>query len=118
MKSLIIDELSMVSSDLCIDIDSMLTEMLMMIPEKAFDGLSVMTVADFLHLPPVREKLKFSQFFDKDSVKHVLGLQFWHSLKNAELTKVVSQNDKLFMDLLNKVQVGNIDDDIEKLLKA
>ena len=36
MKLFIIDELSMVSSDLWTDIDSRLGEMLIMIPEKAF----------------------------------------------------------------------------------
>ena len=30
----------------------------------------------------------------------------------------MKKNDELFVDLLNKVRVGNIDDDIEKLLKA
>lgn len=33
------------------------------------------------------------------------------------MDKVVRQNDKLFMDLLNKVPVLNINDDVEKLLK-
>ena len=28
------------------------------------------------------------------------------------------QNDRLFIELLNKVRVGNIDDDVKKLLKA
>ena len=41
VKLSIIDELSMVSSDLWTDIDSRLGEILMMIPEKAFAGLSV-----------------------------------------------------------------------------
>ena len=50
----------MVSSDLWTDIDSRLGEILMMIPEKAFGGLSIMTVADSLQLPPVRGKLIFS----------------------------------------------------------
>ena len=31
----------------------------MMIPEKAFAGLSVMTVANLLQLPPVRGKIIF-----------------------------------------------------------
>ena len=53
VKLLIIDELSMVSSDLWTDIDSRLGEISLMIPEKAFAGLSVMAVTDLLQLPPV-----------------------------------------------------------------
>ena len=118
MKFLIIVELSMVSSDLWTDIDSKLGEIFMMFPEKAFAGLSVMNAADLLQLPPLRGKLILSQFSDKDSIKHLLGLQLWHLFQYAELTEVVRQNDQLFIDLLNKVRVGNIDDDLEKLLKA
>ena len=103
VKLLIIDKLSMVSSDLWTDIDSRLGEIFMVIPEIAFTGLSVMTVADLLQLPPVRGKYICSQFSDKDSMKHLLGLQLWHLFKYAELTEVVKQNDNLFIDLLNKV---------------
>ena len=53
---------------------SIYVELLTMIPKKAFGGLSVMTVADLLQLLPVREKLIFSQFCDKDSMKQLLGL--------------------------------------------
>ena len=77
-----------------------------------------MTVADLLQLLSVRGKLIFSQFFDKDNMKHLLDLQLWHLFEDAELTKVVRQNDKLPIGLLNKVRVGNINDDVEKLLKA
>ena len=62
MKLSIIDELSMVSNDLWTDIDSRLGEIFMIIPEKAFAGLSVMTLADLLQLPPVRGKLIFLIF--------------------------------------------------------
>ena len=62
MKLLIIDELSMVSNDLWTDIDSRLGEIFMIIPEKAFAGLSVMTLADLLQPPPVRGKLIFLIF--------------------------------------------------------
>ena len=44
-------------------------------------------------------------------MKHLLGLQSWHLFKYAELTEV-------FIDLLNKVPIGNIDDDVKKFFKA
>ena len=58
--NLIIDEFSMVSSDLWTDINSRLGGIFMTIHEIAFTGLSVMPVADLLQLPPVRGKLIFS----------------------------------------------------------
>ena len=68
----------MVPSDLWGDNDSRLGEIFSMITENAFPSLSVVTVADLLQLLPVRGKLLFSQFSDKDSMKHLLGLQLWH----------------------------------------
>ena len=65
----------MVSSDLWTYIDSKSGEIFIMIPEKNFVGLSVMSVPNLLELPPIREKFVFSKFFDKDSMKHLLGLQ-------------------------------------------
>ena len=62
VKFLIIDKLFMISSDLWNDINSRLEEIFMMVPEKAFTGLSVMTVGHFLQLPPVIVKFTFSQF--------------------------------------------------------
>ena len=101
----------MVLSDFWSDVDLRLGQIFIMIPEKAFAGLSVMIVADLLQLPPVRGKRIFSQFSDKDSMKHLLGLQSWYLFKYAELTEV-------FIDLLNKVPIGNIDDDVKKFFKA
>ena len=62
VKFLIIDKLFMVSSDLWNDINSRLEEIFMMVPEKAFTGLSVMTLGHFLQLPPVIVKFTFFQF--------------------------------------------------------
>ena len=75
VKLLTIDQFSMVSSNLWTDIDSSLGEVRLIIPKKAFAGLSVTTVADFLQVPQVRGKLKFSQFSDKGSIKNLVTLQ-------------------------------------------
>ena len=71
-----------------------------MIPGKAFAGLSVITVADLLQLPPVRRKLIFSQFSGKDSIKHLLGLQLWHLFKYVELAEVVLSNCLIKFELV------------------
>ena len=116
MKFLVIDELSMVSSGLWTDIGSKLGGIFIMIPEKVFARPSVMIAVDLLQLPPIRGKLIFSQF--SDSMNHLLCWQLWHLFKYAELIEVFRQNSKLFIDLLNKFQVGNINGNVEKLLKA
>ena len=36
-------------------------------------------------------------------MKHLLGFYLWHLIKYAELDEAVMQNDKLFIDLLNKI---------------
>ena len=74
----------------------------MMIHEKAFAGPSVMTEADFLQLPPVRGKLIFSQFFDKGSMKHLLGFQLCHLFKYAELTEDGRKNENFLLTCLIK----------------
>ena len=75
----------------------------MMIIEKSFADLSVVTVGDFLQLPPVLGKFIFSTFSDKDCMKYLLGLQLWYLLKYEESTEIVRQKDKTFIDMLNKV---------------
>ena len=62
-----------------------------------------MTVADFLQLPPVRGTFIFQQFSEMDNMKYFIGFQLWHSFKCSELTVVVGENDKLFIDSLNIV---------------
>ena len=96
----------MISSELWAYIDSRLGETWWFL-KKTFAGYSVLTVVDLLQLHPVREKLIFSQFSDKDSMKYLLVSQLCHLFKYTELTKVVNQNDKLFVNFLNEVQVGN-----------
>ena len=55
--------------------DTRTGEIFMMIPEKTLADHSVVTIVDFLQLPPIKGKLIYSQFSDKVSMKHLLGLQ-------------------------------------------
>lgn len=64
MKYLVADEISMVSSNIRQILIQGFEKIYMMIPEKAFPGYSVMTVVYI-----------FSQFSDKDGMKHLLGFQ-------------------------------------------
>ena len=59
----------------------------MIIPEKEFSGLSVMTAGDLIQIPLVRLRLIFFPFSPKDSIKHLLGLQLWHLFIYTELTE-------------------------------
>ena len=118
VKCLVIDELSMVLTDLWSDIDSMLEEIFLMNPEIAFIVLSIMTAGDFPQLLPVRAKLAFSQFSDKYTMKHLLAWQLWNLFKYAKLTKIVRQSYILFIDLINKVEVGNIEGHVEKITQG
>ena len=61
MKSLIINEFFIVSSNFWTYIDSRFRELFTMISKKVFADL---TVVDVLQLPPAKGKVIFSQLFD------------------------------------------------------
>lgn len=67
MKYSIIDKLSSASSEFWGDVDSRLKNTCRSL---AFTKLLVVTIADFLQVPPVREKLTFLQFFNKESMTY------------------------------------------------
>ena len=52
----------------------------MIIHEKAFAGLSVITIADLIQPPPVGGKIIFCQFSDKDSMKKVIRLGVYNKI--------------------------------------
>lgn len=75
VKFTIIDEWSMVSSDLFLDIHTKLLEIFMCETEKPFAGLSVILLGDFLQLPLVKRKVIYSPLTNNYNLERLLSLQ-------------------------------------------
>ena len=55
---------------------------------------------------------------DCDSLERHLALNLWRMSQFAELTEVMRQRgDAKSIDLLNKIRVGNIDEDVQKQIR-
>jgi len=117
LKSLIIDEISMVRADLldCIDV---FLRMYGPVQDMPFGGVQMIFVGDLYQLPPVvtaREKEIFTShyqtpFFFSAHVMQGLPLEI------IELEKVYRQKDQDFVDLLNRIRNNSVEDaDIERL---
>ena len=100
----------MVSSDFIFKINARLLEIFMCSTAVEFAGPTVVLVADLLQLPPVMGKPVYVTVDDCDSLERHLALNLWHVFQFAELTEVMRQRgDAKFIELLNKIRVGNID---------
>ncbi|MCK4919253.1 MAG: AAA family ATPase [Candidatus Omnitrophica bacterium] len=111
MKVLIIDEISMVRSDIIDAIDKFLR--LNRESDEPFGGVQLLLIGDLFQLPPVLNKQEAqaiqlkgydsSYFFSAKVLKEC-------SLVPKELTKIYRQSDRKFIDLLNNIRIGeNLD---------
>ena len=115
VKMVIIDEFSMVLSDLFFKISARLLEIFMCSTAVEFAELTVVLVADLLQMPPVMVKPVYVTVNGCDSLERHLPLNLWRMFQFAELTEVMMQRgDAKFIDFLNKIQDGNIDEDVQK----
>ena len=109
LKSLIIDEVSMVRADL-MDCVNVFLQKHGPQKNKAFGGVQMIFVGDLYQLPPVvtsTEKNIFSSYYKSPfffSSKAFEGLK----LKIIELKKVYRQKDQQFIDLLNRIRNNSI----------
>ena len=56
---------------------------------------------------------------DHESITGFLNLDLWNIFKFAELTEVMRQRgDMEFIEFLNKIRVGNLDESVQTRLKA
>ncbi len=100
---LIIDEISMMSLDLFEKIESIARHVRN--DERFFGGIQVLFSGDFLQLKPVK-----SDNFCFESPR-------WQ-LRTIELTISQRQNDKIFVNVLNKIRKCEIDDECKRLIES
>ena len=84
-----------------------------------FAGLSIVVLGDFLQLPSVRGKPIYALIDDHERIEGFLSLDLWNIFKFVELTEVMRQRGDIeFIEFLNKIRVGNLDESVQTRLKA
>ena len=116
IELLIIDEVSMLRSDLLDAINVKLQKIRK--SSMPFGGVQVLFIGDLLQLPPVVKDYEWSELS-----KYYRGQFFFHSqvlLQNPplyiELDKIFRQSDEQFVTILNNLRNNKVSDDDLKLL--
>ena len=105
-KILIIDEISMLEPDLFEKLEIIARKVRN--NEKKFGGIQLIISGDFLQLPPVNSnKLCFESNIWSDIIDKTFYFQ-----------ENLRQNNKEFQDILNKIRLGNVDEDVKNFLNA
>ena len=117
VRLIIIDEISMVSSDLFCKIHARLIEIFGCKSDEHFAGIPILVCGDLYQLPPVKGRPIFS--VSDDSIQSLISYDLWRLFQLAELDEIMRQKDDFeFIELLNKIRVGNVDGIVESKLKA
>lgn len=108
LELLVIDEVSMLRSDVLDAMDFMLKKVRR--SEKPFGGCQVLFIGDLLQLPPIVKPEEWQLL-----QKYYVGMYFFHALviqENqplyVELDKIFRQDDAVFIELLNHLRNNTI----------
>tara|TARA_B110000967_G_C18893933_1_gene569281 strand:- start:2767 stop:4275 length:1509 start_codon:yes stop_codon:yes gene_type:complete len=114
IKCLIIDEVSMLS----LKILKLLNELAKKIrnSEQPFGGIQIVFTGDFYQLPPVGNSNN-----DIDSNSFCFQSLLWNTLFSQDnhiiLTKIFRQKDQKYINILQQIRMGKIDEDNIEILK-
>ncbi|KAL7302653.1 hypothetical protein TKK_0004714 [Trichogramma kaykai] len=108
IKLIIIDEISMVGSNMFHKIDTRLRQIYGV--NKSFGGISIITVGDLLQLPPVMDRPIY-KYPSSSTLSNLSINKLWDEFKIYTLTKIMrQQNDIPFIHLLNNMAHGTMID--------
>ena len=117
LEILIIDEISLVDSDMLYKIDLRLKEIKQ--NEKLFGGIALFCFGDLLQIKPVKGRYIFEEPKSEGFKIGNVICPHWKKFNIINLEENHRQgNDKSYADLLNRIRIGNqTDDDICQLKK-
>ena len=116
---LIVDEVSMVGSNMLLEIHKRLQQIKGVSDDAVFGGVSILAVGDLYQLPPVGQAPLFSTVSDCYAQLYGLGSLWVDHFIILELTQVMRQRDDLaFSDLLCRVRTNSCTADDIKILKS
>lgn len=78
-----------------------------------FVGLLVVVISHCLQLTPARRRLLLSKFASGSKINQLLSLQLWYLFEYTEFKKVAGKSDQAFVNVLNNVRLGTIDENTE-----
>ena len=117
LKLLIIDEVSLLGSDMLYKIHLRLCEVLQVNIKNFFANISVVLVGDLLQLPPVNASYVFKKPRNSHFSSDVCSL--WDSFEPVILQTNHRQGEgKTWAKLLNRFREGNITEDDKEVLKS
>ena len=118
LRAVIIDEISMVKSDMLYQLDMRLREVTQK-PDKIFGGVAIFDFGDILQLRPCRAKYIFEEPVCQDYKIAFHSGTHWNAFQVINLEENHRQNeDKDYADLLNRVRVGQQTPEDIKLLES
>ena len=114
----IIDEFSMIKSDMLYQLDLRLREVKEQ-PDVVFGGVSVFLLGDILQLRPVMANYIFEDPSNEAFLLVYLISSLWKQFGVVILTHNHRQGeDKLYADILNRVRIGEVNEEDIKLLET
>ena len=117
VKVLIIDELSMISADQLYDVNRRLQSI--MASEDPFGGVAVILHGDILQLSPIRGQPIFLEPHSEQNLAlYNSDENLWNNFEVVILECNFRQGKNEFTEVLNKVRVGNIDEQVKALLTS
>ena len=117
LDAIVIDEASMLRRDQFELIEVVLSHI--KDSTQPFGGVQMILVGDFFQLPPVVQTYEVKQYPELDS-PYCFQSDLWRhcSFKSVNLTTNYRQSDQEFLDVLNKIRIGKIDDQVNEVMQA